>query len=276
MVQRMSIVIKKFRNILSCGCLMFLFLIRVQAQVAYDVVVYQSPLHALYVQGTHGDSKKDSSKIISHTTALPAKLSASAAALLKTFEVFGALKPNEVYQITLAADVPDDKRPAKVFYKKEPGHVFIILEQKDTLNGNVVAQSWGFYPKYPVSSLFVRTIKCKLQDNGNRLYDAAITKQLTKEEFETVQLQALLLTAKKYHLNKYNCYDYAVEIFNTVAGEKKIPFVKVKFPFVFGWGSSPCGLYSQLQQLKESGSMKGIAIAKTKSPTSSFFIPAKK
>lgn len=174
--------------------------------------------------------------------------------ILKVLDVFGDLSMNEIYQVTLAADVPDNKRPAKVFYKNEPGHVFIILEKKDTITNQSIAKVWGFYPVKPVSCVLFKKTKSVLTDNGKREYNAAITKTLSKEEFKLVKQKAAALAEKKYHINQYNCYDYAIEIFNSLPGIESIPVTHVKFPFIFGRGGSPCGLYADLVKLKNSNS----------------------
>jgi hypothetical protein len=174
--------------------------------------------------------------------------------LAERFAWFHEPARHEVYSITIAADIPDDKRPGKVYYKKEPGHVFIILEQKDTISGHSKAQVWGFYPVRPVSSVFLRTVHCELNDNGKRKYDVRITRRLSADEFEVIKKQAIALAKKKYNLNKYNCYDYAIELFNSIPGVEKLPVTHVKFPFIFGRGGSPCGLYKDLQKLKTGNS----------------------
>jgi len=79
--------------------------------------------------------------------------------LPERFAVFTPLATHEVYSLTIAADVPDNARPHKVYVKKQPGHVFIILEQKDTMNGTSREQVWGFYPVRPVSSVFLRNVR---------------------------------------------------------------------------------------------------------------------
>jgi hypothetical protein len=174
--------------------------------------------------------------------------------LADRFAVFHELHTNEVYSITIAADVPDDARPHKVYVKQEPGHVFVILEQKDTITGKSVAQVWGFYPVRPVSSILFKNVRCELNDNGKRKYDASITRQLSPHEFELITAKAIELAQKKYNINKYNCYDYAVELFNAIPGIEKLPVTHVKFPFIFGRGGSPCGLYRDLKRLKTSNS----------------------
>lgn len=187
---------------------------------------------------------------------LPAEgISGKTAASIKVFkdraaslEVFTELAENEIYQVTIAADVPDNTRPMKVYHKKEPGHVFIILEQKDTTTGISKALVWGFYPVRPVSSLIFRNVPCELSDNSNREYNASATLRLTKEALLLLKQKAVELATKKYNLNTYNCYDYAVQLFNTVSTDDPLPISRVKFPFVFGRGGSPCCLYQYLQQ----------------------------
>jgi len=173
----------------------------------------------------------------------------SSTKVLDGLDAIGDLATNEVYQVSVAADIPDNSRPGKVYFKKEPGHVFVILEKRDTVTGVSVAQSWGFYPVRPVTCLFLRTVKCEILDNGGRQYDAAITHLLTKAQFDFVKEKAMQLAQKKYNLNKYNCYEYAVELYNAIPGVTALTMTKVKFPFIFGRGGSPCGLYSQLREL---------------------------
>jgi hypothetical protein len=168
------------------------------------------------------------------------------------FLQFTPLATNEIYRISIAADVPDDLRPHKVYVKKEPGHVFLILEQIDTLSGEGRSMVWGFYPERPVSSVFLRNVRCEFNDNSGRTYDVSVTRQLTDSAFKIVREKAISLGTRKYSLNKYNCYDYAVEVFNSIPGLAKIPVTHVKFPFIFGRGGSPCGLYADLKALKDS------------------------
>ena len=92
-------------------------------------------------------------------------------------------------------------------------------------------------------------------DNGEREYNAVVKKELTAGEFGLILQKAKELTAKKYNINKYNCYDYALEVFNSLPGIEQIPVRHVKFPLIFGRGGSPCGLYRDLEKLKAAGSV---------------------
>ena len=165
---------------------------------------------------------------------------------------FYPLNDSAIYTITACADLPDNDNPQCVYKKGEPGHVFLMLS-KNIPGGVSITKSFGFYPKVAVSFLFKKT-KSQIKDNSKREYNAAIDKTLTAAEFEIVLEKCKELAKKKYHLKKYNCYDYVLEIFNSIPGIEKLPVSKVKFPFIFGKGGSPCGLYRDLKQLVASGS----------------------
>jgi hypothetical protein len=258
---------KSVRNFLICSMVLTIPSV-VTAQVATQVATHAVPLAAQQEQGTYdsiaGRGQAENSRSLATTGTKAIR------DLADRFVLFQELREHEVYSITIAADIPDNNRPGKVYYKKEPGHVFIILEQKDTISNEGIAQVWGFYPVRPVSSVFLRTVRCQLNDNGKRKYDVRISRRLSAEEFEGIKKHAIELAKKKYNLNKYNCYDYAVELFNSIPGIEKLPVTHVKFPFIFGRGGSPCGLYKDLQKLKttNSGWAPSIEFGSFKAPAS--------
>ena len=174
---------------------------------------------------------------------------------------FSPLGLHEVAKIALAVDVPNNLDPTRVWYKKDPGHVFVILERIDTVTQRKQALVWGFYPTHPVSSIFFRRVKSELRNNAGREYNAVIHKQLSTEELQLVQATSLQHAQNAYHLNRYNCYDYALNVFNSVANKSPLPVHKVAFPFAMGHGGSPCGLYQTLQALKSAESSWAPAIA---------------
>ncbi len=181
--------------------------------------------------------------------------------LARTFECFSPLEERADYSISICADIPDDNDPGRVYYKKEPGHVFLILQKTDSSSGNkMMTQVFGFYPQRPVSSVVFKTVRCDILDNSKRRYNARLTKQITADEFRILLRKAEDLAKKKYNLNRYNCYDYAVEVFNALPGIEKLPVTHVRFPFIFGRGGSPCSLYRDLETLKTSGSVWAPAI----------------
>ena len=157
------------------------------------------------------------------------------------------------YSVTVCADVPDNNNPKRVCVKGEPGHVFLILTKRSSLTSEVITRSFGFYPKVAVTFL-IKQVRSRILDNSNREYDAYLEKKLDRNEFELVFNKCIELSKKKYNLKKYNCYDYALEVFNSLPGIEKLPVTTVKFPFIFGKGGSPCGLYKDLKKLISSGS----------------------
>lgn len=161
---------------------------------------------------------------------------------------FFPLESNADYAVTLCADLPDNNNPKCVYKKKAPGHVFLILTKHDLLTGNILTISFGFYPRVPVTCLF-KKVRSKIMDNSNREYNASIEKKLTKEEFELVIEKCKELSKRKYNLKKFNCYEYALGVFNSLPGIEKLPVSNVKFPFILGRGGSPCGLYRDFKKL---------------------------
>lgn len=160
------------------------------------------------------------------------------------------------YFISICADIPNDKDPDRVVYRKEPGHVFVILEKKDSLGSpQTITQVFGFYPRRPASSLVFKNVRCRILDNGSRQYNAALVKQLTAAEFLIILENAQALAGRKYNINKFNCYDYALRLFNSLPGIDTIPVRHIKFPFIFGRGGSPCALYRDLEKLRRDSSV---------------------
>lgn len=165
---------------------------------------------------------------------------------------FDPVNNNASYSITLCADLPDNNNPGKVHVKSETGHVFIILRKwtgTDTINS-----VFGFYPRRPASSLLFKNVRSEILNNSNREYNISLSKKIDEEDFRLVIKTAVDLAKRKYNINKYNCYDYAIEIFNSIAGLNKIPIRHIRFPFIFGKGGSPCSLYADLAAMKNNGS----------------------
>ncbi|HEY0731801.1 MAG TPA: hypothetical protein VGD33_05250 [Chitinophagaceae bacterium] len=149
------------------------------------------------------------------------------------------------YRISLCADMPYDKNPLQVTYGQEPGHVFLILQKINLDNmGDTINLVFGFYPSRGIPLIFKRKMKSRIKDNSSRYFDIRITKEVSEDEFNTFLQKSLSLSRKYYHLNKYNCYDYGVELFNTLVTHDRIPLRRTKYPFPFGSGGSPVCIYS--------------------------------
>jgi hypothetical protein len=189
------------------------------------------------------------SSAITKENRLPKKEAQKLEQLQDRFQCFGALTTSASYTITLCADLPDNDHPNEVHVKNEPGHVFIILSKKDSSSSCSIA--FGFYPRKPLSSLLFKKVRSKILESHSREYEVSISRAISAAEFQLIEQKAIEVSIKKYDLAHYNCYDYALEIFNSIPNIEKLPVHRIKFPFPFGRGGSPCGLYHDLQELKK-------------------------
>lgn len=157
------------------------------------------------------------------------------------------------YRISLCADMPYDRNPMQVTYGQEPGHVFLILQKinQDSI-GDTINLVFGFYPSRGIPLIFKRKMKSRIKDNSSRYFDVMLTKTVAEKEFNKFLQTALSLSRRYYHLNKYNCYDYGVELFNTLVTQDKLPVERIKYPFPFGYGGSPVCIYTYVNSLDSS------------------------
>ncbi|MBL7740238.1 MAG: hypothetical protein JNK14_13565 [Chitinophagaceae bacterium] len=194
-------------------------------------------------------SPRQSKKAISEV-----KFPATKVDIREHLSVFADSSGKSTYHISVCADVPNNKNPLKVAHHQETGHVFLIL-QRIGQAGDTLSRVFGFYPRAGLQTLLFKKTKSMIKDNSYREHDVVITKELTQPEFDTVVKRSIELAGKKYHMNKYNCYDYAILIFNAIAGDSPLPLTHIRFPFIFGKGGSPCSVYKDFRKLKESGSV---------------------
>ena len=172
--------------------------------------------------------------------------------LAAELRIFGRGDSNYSYSISLCADIPNERKPGQVLFQGETGHVFLILQK--IRDADTLSKVFGFYPKSGnLPTAFTRNVKSAVKDNSGRRYEASVTRMLSPTEFDAMLDTAVALARPRYRLNKYNCYDYAVKVFNAVAREQKIVVKYSKFPFMFGRGGSPCSLYEVLAGLHASG-----------------------
>ena len=167
-------------------------------------------------------------------------------------KVFMDSAEGAIYRISICADVPNNKKPLQVAYHQETGHVFLVLQKISAAN-DTVSRVFGFYPKRGLQTLLFKKTHSRIKDNSLREHDAVISKELSAKQFDTVLSKAITYAGRKYHMNRYNCYDYALAIFNCAAGEVSLPVNHIRFPFIFGRGGSPCSVYKDLQKLLLSG-----------------------
>lgn len=169
--------------------------------------------------------------------------------IANSLKCFDNIDKNSLYSITLCADVPKNDRPDKMLFAQEPGHVFLIFTKSN--GADSVNFVFGFYPLKPVFIFFLGYVKSSVHENSGREYDASIKKELNADDFSALLRTAVGLSRKKYHLRKYNCYDYALELFNSIPGGEKIPVHHLRLNFLAGRFGSPCGLYQDLKLMKE-------------------------
>lgn len=172
--------------------------------------------------------------------------------MAERFQRFVPLSTQAQYTITICADIPDNTNADRTHVGQQPGHVFIILEKEDSITpGKLIVQVFGFYPVSQHSSLFAGDVSCKILDNSNREYNASISKKISAPVFQSLLEKSKQLAKRKYNLRRFNCYDYVVEIFNSIEGIEKLPVTHVRLPYLLGRAGSPCGLYLDLKKLKD-------------------------
>lgn len=187
-------------------------------------------------------------------TAAKTKKKTASELLANRFLSFSPDVPGSYYSIMLCADLPDNNRPARIHVRDETGHVFIVLSKCISGSADTLRQVFGFYPRRPASCIVFKNVRSLILNNGNREYNVSVSKEITAEEFRLVSNTAVKLASKRYNLNKYNCYDYALEVFNSLPSIEKIPLHHMRFPMLLGRGGSPCCLYKDLMLMKNNNS----------------------
>jgi hypothetical protein len=199
--------------------------------------------------GNHDNNNHQSGKLIENS-------GNDESDLATYFQSFAPLEDEDRYTVALCADVPDNNNPDRIHVRDEPGHTFLILTKKNVRSSSpAITRVFGFYPHRPASCLIFRNVRGEIMDNGGRQYDATLSVEITATAFRAVLAQSQLLARKKYNLNKFNCYDYSIGVFNSINGVVKLPVTHLKFPFIFGRGGTPCGLYRDLEKLKKEDSV---------------------
>ena len=155
------------------------------------------------------------------------------------------------YTITICADIPDNSNPLKLMHNNESGHVFIIVSAQDSSAAKkTVSVPFGFYPRYMAMMALIKRVPGAIKNNWNREYDASVSKKLTAREFHNTLILAKELSKRKYHINNFNCYDYAVLLFNSSDNKDSLPVSRVKYPLASGSGGTPGCLYNDLKKIK--------------------------
>lgn len=163
------------------------------------------------------------------------------------------------YSVTLCLRLPNAAKPQRVYYKGETGHVYLRLTKTNTGTRQSEQVIWGFYPQSPVSSFFFKKVRSKLVSNMKDSLRLGLLIPIDSAQYYLLCARALAAGQKKYNLNRYNCYHYALELINEVCPQP-IPVRSIRFPFLAGRGGSPVALYADLLQLMQSPAMQACTL----------------
>ncbi|PWK20938.1 hypothetical protein [Xanthomarina spongicola] len=125
------------------------------------------------------------------------------------------------------------------------GHTFISIRMNDM--GNIVNQTFGFYPSDSVSPTSPE-INGVWVDDGGHGYDVSATMILNYSEFNTLKNQILSLGTPTYNLNTFNCTDAALQICNS----SNMNLNDTAGSWIGGGGSNPGNLGQDIRTIDSS------------------------
>jgi hypothetical protein len=161
------------------------------------------------------------------------------------------------YSIKLSTDLPINGRPNSLVSGTTPGHVFITMTK--TNGSNSVTQSFGFYPKNGIWSIFNAPVDSKVVDDGQHEFNASMTMNISPAQFVSVRHLAInYANTLDYDLNDFNCGDFALYLFNNsrpVNEQIQVPdwIVPSGYPSRpdANFGTTPNGIYKKLKEMKD-------------------------
>ena len=155
------------------------------------------------------------------------------------------------------------------------GHAFLTIEKS---NGSKMQRlSYGFYPKtentWSMYSSVVSSIESAIGEedkNTSRVSDIRYEIKLEykdKDKFQKIIDKSIEFQSKEYHGAKYNCTDYAIQVFNSVLGDNH----QLNVPNSQNAGyKTPSSLYNYLNNMRRvngNNNIKNNTISPTKSTT---------
>lgn len=186
----------------------------------------------------------------------------------KMFNCFD-LVPSEgaVYTVQLCVDLPVNSSPDMSMNFSggvNAGHTFLVVTKSG--GGERVSQAFGYYPQEAPSMWNpFSPIPSVIKDNGNKEINGSLTMTINAEQFSIIKSAAFNLSSLPYTIDKSNCTDYAVNVFNTVrpAPLTMDPYVLRQGGITVGNGASsppieivinnsPQKLYRRLEEMKKS------------------------
>jgi len=135
----------------------------------------------------------------------------------KLFKCFD-LVPDEgaSYSVELCVDLPVNSEPNMSMNFSggvNAGHSFLVVSKAG--NGLTITQAFGFYPQTAPSAWNpFSSIPSAIKDNGDKEINASISISINSEQFQAVESAAINFSAQPYLLDKSNCTDYALNVFN--------------------------------------------------------------
>ncbi|HEY4287984.1 MAG TPA: hypothetical protein VGN00_12855 [Puia sp.] len=120
------------------------------------------------------------------------------------------------YTIQLCADVPSNNNPdvsMNFSGTVNAGHSFLVITKSG--NGVTVTQSFGYYPQTAPSAWNpFSPIPSAIKDNKGQEINASITMSIGPDQFNAIRSTAINQSAQPYILDKSNCTDFALSVFN--------------------------------------------------------------
>ncbi|MBS1601852.1 MAG: hypothetical protein JST42_04235, partial [Bacteroidetes bacterium] len=117
------------------------------------------------------------------------------------------------------------------------------------------------------------SIPSVIKDNGDKEINASISMSISSEQFRAIELAAINFSAQPYLLDKSNCTDYALKVFNAgrTSPISMDPYILNQSGIVMSNGmasdpmtvtikNSPQKLYEKLANMKASGDAEAQSI----------------
>ncbi|HEY4291391.1 MAG TPA: hypothetical protein VGN00_30025 [Puia sp.] len=172
------------------------------------------------------------------------------------------------YTIQLCADVPSNNDPNRSMTFSagiSAGHTFLVVTKSG--GGVSISQAFGFYPASTLSAWNpMSAVGSVIRDNSNAEINASITMTMNPDQFNTIRAAAIALSQKPYQLDKSNCSDYALGVFNAARTNPLTvdPYMLTQAGIFMGNGlssppvtvpitNSPQMIYEKLSAIKANG-----------------------
>ena len=179
------------------------------------------------------------------------------------------------YTIQLCADVPSNSNPdvsMNFSGTVNAGHTFLVITKSGS--GISVTQSFGYYPQTAPSAWNpFSSIPSAIKDNRGQEINASITMSIGPDQFNAIRSTAINQSTQPYLLDKSNCTDYALSVFNAGRSTPLTmdPYILrqaglaasngiTSSPITVTINNSPQKLYAKLATMKNNGDLEAANI----------------